>query len=164
LADGGKYHLEDVHPEGVSPFIVKDGLSQTESLGVHDTNATASDTHIDFVECPRHGCGETILLTELESHIEMHGAEEADEVEEDSQPNKRVKKSSSKSATGFDTSIPQALRNLEDSSLSNIPLLDRQAKAKASWSKLFNMPGQKALPRDSPTEKSHRRLGVSELD
>lgn len=165
-----KYHLEDLHSEGDSKFIVKDGLSERDSMIHCGESHRILDDDLDFVACPREGCGETILLTELDSHIEMHGAEEDDdEVKVGSQPAKRHKKSASSSSSKFDTNIAPALRNLVDYSSTSISSPDSlgstevgtNTNAKARWRKILDMPSQRLSSGEEPTaRKSHRRLGV----
>lgn len=94
-----KLHMETRHPEddGVSPFVVQAGSATSavhnaiESLKqspepTRDHAASGDefeDEHrvadvaeeSDFVYCPVEGCGEALLLTDLEGHVEMHGEE-----------------------------------------------------------------------------------------
>ena len=66
-------HVETVHPEGgrPSPFAVRESLTHQveppagEMEGIRDNSS-------GYIECQ---CGEFCLLTEFESHLEMHYAE-----------------------------------------------------------------------------------------
>ena len=69
-------HVETIHPEGCqpSPFAVRE---EVEEL-IHTVEAPAEemegarDDSPEYIECQ---CGEFCLLTEFESHLEMHYAE-----------------------------------------------------------------------------------------
>jgi zinc finger-containing ubiquitin peptidase 1 len=146
--------------------MVKDSFNPSEQAsGSHEAVETF-ESHLEFVDCPRENCGETIMLTELESHMSMHVVENNNEEEnlnQDPNSNKRIRASDSESEPKFDTRLPPALRNLAtheppiSSSSSN-----RQAIAKAGWRKLLNMPSSRAKAQMSPESKRpHRRLGVS---
>lgn len=159
--------MEDLHPEGESPFIVKDGLNELDALDQPVGTVEDLVDDLDFVDCPREGCGEKIPLAELDSHTDMHEAEN-DEGDHDSQPAKRQKRDILVSASSFDTSISPTLRNLAELS-GDIPLSSSRANtntvqsesAKAKWGKLLKMPGQKhSLGNDSAAKKPYRRLGV----
>jgi hypothetical protein len=64
--------METQHPEGgESPFLVNDDASIAAVMSLYDDE-------VKYASCPVEGCGEAILLTELDSHIEMHGAEGED--------------------------------------------------------------------------------------
>ena len=69
-------HVETIHPEGgqPSPFAVREELEEL----IHPVEAPAEemegarDHSSEYIECQ---CGEFCLLTEFESHLEMHYAE-----------------------------------------------------------------------------------------
>jgi zinc finger-containing ubiquitin peptidase 1 len=148
--------------------MVEDDFSPSEKASGLLEPAESSEGHLEFVDCPRENCGETIILAELESHMSMHNIENNNEEEnfhQDPNTNKRPRTSDYESEPKFDTRLPPALRNLAapkspiSSSSSN-----RQAIAKAGWRKLFNMSGSKAKSQKSRGPKRpHRRLGVSFL-
>jgi hypothetical protein len=159
-----KYHLESLHPEEDSLSANGEGNSQNTELPKTQDYADASDEGLDFFECPRDGCGEAILLSELTSHIGMHDIE-GNETEEDSKfenPHLSKKVRSSKLELGFNATLPQALHNLTGegpsamSSLSNL-----QASAKLGWREILNMPALKGSPeKRTVPKKAYRRLGV----
>ncbi len=158
--------MESLHPEGESPFMVKDDLGPSEkNSGPLEAPETPED-HLEFVDCPRENCGEIIMLTELESHLSMHDIEndeEAKQLHPNPNPNKRTRAPDFESEPKFDTRLPPALRNLaaQESPISSSSS-NRQAVAKAGWRELFNLPSSKAKLQMSPESKrSHRRLGVS---
>jgi zinc finger-containing ubiquitin peptidase 1 len=159
--------VESFHPEGESPFMVKDDFTPSEKVSGPHEAVEASKGHREFVDCPRENCGETIMFAELESHIVMHDIENNNEenLHQDPNPNKRIRASDSKSEPKFDTRLPPALRNLaaNDSPISPSSS-NRQAIAKAGWRGLLNMPGLRAKAQISPESKRpHRRLDVSFL-
>lgn len=49
------------------------------------------EDEVKYASCPVEGCGEAILLTELDNHIEMHGAEGEDTDSESEPSSKRTK-------------------------------------------------------------------------
>jgi zinc finger-containing ubiquitin peptidase 1 len=147
--------------------MVKDDFTPSEQVSGPHEAVEASEGHLEFVDCPRENCGETIRLTDLESHMSMHDIENNNEenLHQDSNPNKRIRASGSESEPKFDTRLPPALRNLAahdppiSSSSSN-----RQATAKAGWRELLNMPSSRAKTQMFPESKRpHRRIGVSFL-
>ena len=148
-------HMETEHPEGgESPFVVKDDASIAAVLSLND------DEEVQYASCPVDGCGEAILLTELDSHIEMHTAEEQDTDHEFGESASRGSNLEDMIKASFDTKLSHALRNLNDDERS-IPVShtsDRQATAKAVWKSLLRMPdtGSKAFT----TKGTRRRLGV----
>lgn len=163
-------HVEALHPEGgvVSPFAVNEDASIAAVSSLYDEE-------IKYTSCPVEGCGETILLTELDSHIEFHGAEGEDSDMESEPSSKRTKVDDGFRDT-FDTKLAYALRNLDDgeqsiseSSSSNRQVSNSQVSTKAAWRNLLKMPepssNTKTNPVISPGEKfrQRRRLGKSEL-
>lgn len=63
--------METLHSEGRSPFVPDEDLEQPHA-------ATPSPGPEDYAECPIEGCGELVPLTELDDHVELHGAEQAE--------------------------------------------------------------------------------------
>ena len=66
-------HVETVHPEGgrPSPFAVGVEVTQEREIPVEETTGV-QDSSSEYIECQ---CGEFCLLTEFQSHLEMHYAE-----------------------------------------------------------------------------------------
>lgn len=158
-----KYHLEIQHSEGDSPFLVRERNSQnTDAQGYSDT----SIHDLDFVECPREGCGEAILLSELASHIEMHGVEEYQTDESyfmDPNFGRRPESSNSKSELGSDAKPPQPFGNLMDEDLlgAKSSSNDPQTSAKLKWREILKMPTSKEKQENPNVPKrACRRLGV----
>lgn len=75
-------HIETLHPDngdGPSPFIAKDNDdSSLRVLREDGEQAWMNEApEEEYVECPQEGCGEALLLVELEGHVEMHEQERA---------------------------------------------------------------------------------------
>ena len=66
-------HVETIHPEGgrPSPFVVREELTHQGEPPAQEMEG-ARDSSSGYIECQ---CGEFCLLTEFESHLEMHYAE-----------------------------------------------------------------------------------------
>lgn len=66
-------HVETIHPEGgrPSPFTVRDEVTHQLEPPVEEMEG-ARDSSSEYIECQ---CGEFCLLTEFESHLDMHYAE-----------------------------------------------------------------------------------------
>ncbi|TAQ90391.1 hypothetical protein B7494_g1284 [Chlorociboria aeruginascens] len=152
-------HMETLHSEGDSPFVIKDNASIAAIVALDD------DGEVQYASCPVEGCGEAILFSELDSHIDMHGAEGS--IEDSAPASKRVKLEA-RGESEFDTKLSYALRNLDDggcsSSQSPFSETDRQPSAKAAWKGILKMPDliSKAPPL-SEAKGNRRRLGKSEL-
>lgn len=150
--------MEDLHPEGESPFIAtgdqEDEDPSSRFQAVEDNG---------YVECPIFRCGEAIPVTELDSHLELHSTEEkeADSPLESTTSHDELD-GLKPSSPIFDTKLPVALRNLHGSSHYLSPSAERQAKAKDSWRDILNMP-LSSLSQTPPKKGSNGRLGVSDL-
>src|ERR1700710_2837414 len=132
--------METLHSEGgESPFVVKDDATITAVMALYD-----EDAH--YPGSPVENCGEAILLTELDSHIEMHGAE-GEDTDQEFEPTYKEAKIGEGIKDTFDTNLAYALRNLDqgEQSSSTSPLSHRQASdpqagTKAAWKKILKMP------------------------
>jgi hypothetical protein len=153
--------METEHPEGgESPFLVKGDASIADVLSLDEVH-----DEIQYASCPVDGCGEAILLTELDSHIEMHAAEDQEMDEEfgESESPSRSPKRGAVIEASFDTKLSHALRNLNDDEKpsSDRHSSDRQATAKAVWKSILKMPDTSSKVLVSSASKgSRRRLGV----
>ncbi|KAI0019621.1 peptidase family C78-domain-containing protein [Xylariomycetidae sp. FL0641] len=68
-------HMERQHPEGVSPFIPAnhpDPHREPAAAPKRSSGGSGGDDEEQFVACPVEGCGENVMLAELEYHIELH--------------------------------------------------------------------------------------------
>lgn len=147
--------METLHPEGESPFVVKEDNAPENTEAAED---------ISYVECPVDSCGEVLLLQELEYHLELHSEESGDHLQ-DPAPD-----------TGAETTPSgpsRAHREAERHRRSDHEPghSDRQAKAISAWKRLLKMPGtsstHRILSKRSHDEKTGghstrgKRLGVS---
>lgn len=150
--------MEIQHPDGeASPFLVKDDASVAAVLSL---GWEGNGDH-NFASCPIGGCGEIILITELDNHIEMHDMEGQDVDQE----------IASATTVGqaphapFDTKFSGELRNLDARvSPPGKILLKRQENAKVAWKGLFRKPetGLKlATALEGKATRAYRRLGVN---
>lgn len=67
-----------MHAEGDSPFVVKDDENETGDTGF-DTTLQVSNLSNNYVECNVDGCGEDILVAELDAHLTLHAAQDLSE-------------------------------------------------------------------------------------
>jgi hypothetical protein len=151
-------HMETRHPEGDDSVFMDDAsIAAVMSMNMDEGKDP------DFAPCPIDGCGEIILLTELDNHIDMHEMENQD-AEQDVMLNAKENEMVDPSAS-FDTKISHELRNLHaQSPPTSKTLSERQENAKAAWSEILNMPQAPASSSPSLKEKikgKGRRLGVS---
>lgn len=107
------FHSED----GESPFVVKD---DPEKMSMVTKDLDREGYAMCFVE----GCGEEILLAELDSHLELHVIEEAGSTPE---PKPRTVSADQKPpiSSGDSNTSKEILK---------------QAKAIDAWKELFHMP------------------------
>lgn len=137
----------------------------------------AEQIGMDYADCPVEGCGEAILLTELDSHLDMHALESAsDELDddfnvdgsaqhspcfEDDHVSKEFGSHALKTRPAFETSLPSALRNIQQDISPRTASPDRQETAKAIWRGLLKMPpSSKDAQGPLKTKAASVRLGV----
>ena len=170
-------HVETLHSEGDSPFEVREPTASTapDMEGArHAIGATASPSHElgeDYVECPERDCGESILLTELEVHTDMHLAEKmtADGLEGSTADSKRhpkkIKTVHGHPETHFDTRLPSALRSLDPPPSRSAPPLSGSSLEPIGWRAIF---GRKSAGSRDHAQSGltpagpHKRLGVGD--
>jgi hypothetical protein len=128
---------------------------------------------MDYADCPIDGCGEAILLTELDCHLDMHtrGRDVSDDFNVDGSDspqsdNFHVLNESNPHDSQGDASFHTTQLS---SSLGNIPQmlpgpstpLDQQETAKRIWRGLLKMPSSsKGSNEPSSSTASPVRLGV----
>lgn len=115
-------HVETLHSEGDSPFLVKDSEShEPDSEGRLRSNP--KDVEEEYVECHVEGCGETLLLSEIVEHLDMHSTETMTlddagyETKADEAPSKRYEVPDDIESK-FSTHLPGGLRNYDSLSQS----------------------------------------------
>ena len=162
-------HIETLHSEGESPFLVKEDSTP-------ETAATSEDPQ--YVECPVDSCGELLLLQELDYHLELHEQESGEPGEPDSpcQGETNVLDSEREPRPASSHSgISRARREAERQAASGHghETKSRQAKAISAWRRLLKMPGSSSAQKLIPRRRHHdetkssgasstrgRRLGV----
>lgn len=168
--------METHHPDGKSPFVPDEGLSDPKN---------ASDSQIDgagdgYVECPIDGCNEVVVGNELDYHLELH----AGEAEEDAVSGE-PQDPSSKGSTETSEEEPRARsakrrrssphRDASQDS-DEAAARTRHNKAISAWKNIFSMPKLKKPKPDgsngatsinntheSPQPKVPKKLGKAEL-
>lgn len=164
-------HVEELHTED-SPFVVKGRpylappASTREHLG-GCTSVSSSFQHEPLEEyclCPEEECGEEILLTELNEHLDLHLAERLTS----DAPTSRTRSVQDASSSGnalleqsFSTNLPEALRRRKSTQKSS------SSGGKSSLRRsILSLGLDTILPStEKPAPSKHRkaggRLGVS---
>ncbi|PIA92091.1 hypothetical protein CB0940_09781 [Cercospora beticola] len=79
--DGDEYfiqlHIEEYHTED-SPFAVQDGGQHSSANTARDSGSMPGDT---WTKCTRRGCGEYVLLSAIDEHLDFHAAAELSDKE-----------------------------------------------------------------------------------
>ncbi|KAJ8120477.1 hypothetical protein ONZ43_g2823 [Nemania bipapillata] len=81
-------HMEELHAEGVSPFVTDSNLdldvTRSRIPPAEEQEGSSDDDDAElFVECPIEGCLEQISLAELEDHVDFHTIEQNEESDTD---------------------------------------------------------------------------------
>jgi hypothetical protein len=159
--------VETFHAEGDSPFAVKEDNAS-------DSAGTAEDP--PYAECPVDGCGELLLLQELDYHLELHAQESGESgdrpQDEAFAPAPEREAPTAPSPSGLSRARRESERQGRSDHGSEKE--DRQAKAISAWKRLFKMPSSSSAHRLLPKRRHHdesktgathstrgKRLGVS---
>lgn len=142
----------------------------------------ADQIAMDYVECPIDGCGEAIMATELDSHLDMH--ENADECSEDDDAKHGAETSKYFDLDGSDEQsssrslsrpgvhpseevgpvYPSYRQQGGPSPRSSFEI--RQERTKAAWKTVLKMPkaikSAKSPASNGSSGSSPKRLGVSD--
>ncbi|KAI9797537.1 MAG: hypothetical protein M1833_005448 [Piccolia ochrophora] len=176
-------HVESLHPEeenvvpsqSVNGFEVEQApVAAYRSLNVEEADLCPPDGK-EYVTCPENECGEAVLYSELETHIDMHLAERMtlDELEGSSDAEMlRTKKAKIRHESG----------EVNDSRIVTAPISTRHKTVlvsngdeprrkrdhsdleSVSWKQIFKGHGSsKTISRSSLPFPESRRLGKSEL-
>ncbi|EON96155.1 putative peptidase family c78 protein [Phaeoacremonium minimum UCRPA7] len=152
-------HMETLHAEGKSPFIADSGPQQ-ELLPDQDQDQD-QDGEDQYAECPVEGCGEVLLVDELDYHLELHDEESdagaAAEASEQPVPPPRDEH-------------PRASRRAAERERQHgrTSVTKRNEGAIQTWKKLFGVPATKARSETTTEgagskEGPRKRLGKAEL-
>ncbi|KAG7289011.1 hypothetical protein NEMBOFW57_005372 [Staphylotrichum longicolle] len=147
-------HIESLHAEGDSPFVVKDDNEP-------GTTGTAQDVDVNYVECPVDSCGEVLLLEELDYHLELHSGESGENLSDESTPTPTPE--SGVEVRPFTTGPSRAHREAERHRRSNHEpeKTDRQAKAISAWKRLLKMPSASSAHKILSPKRSHEEKQTS---
>jgi len=153
--------METLHAEGDSSFEVKENCNNGDSH-------VKADEELVYAECPVDGCGEVLLLDEMEYHLELHGLEsgQSTEVEPAS--------STDHSAHASGSSTPsRSHREAERQRRTESAVSGNQAKTISAWKKLLRMPESTSTlssrrrkdvkPTAPPDTSRGKRLGVGSM-
>ena len=157
-------HIETLHAEGDSPFVVKEDVAPEGTTPAED---------VQYVECPVDSCGEVLVLQELDYHLELHSEESGEPLPEGTAPAPDLGTDTQASTTGPSRAHRDAERHRQpDHDSKN----DRQAHAISAWKRLLRMPSVSTAQRILSSKRSHddaqtpaghstrgKRLGVSGL-
>lgn len=169
--------METHHPEGKSPFVPDEGLSDPKNASESQVDGAADG----YVECPIDGCNEVVVGNELDYHLELH----AGEAEEDAVPEAREEEETSRkgsSETGEEGLRARSAKRRR-SSLRRDPSQDsdeaaarsRHKKAISAWRNIFSIPRKKtpkpdvsggaplAIANEPLKPKTPKKLGKAEL-
>ncbi|KAI9646951.1 hypothetical protein NHQ30_004951 [Ciborinia camelliae] len=151
-------HLETLHAEGESPFVAKDSASVIAMVDRDD---------VDYADCPVEGCGEMVLLNELDNHIEMHGEEDGD-MELDTPASGSSKKGTHRGVgkdSSFGTKLSHALRNIDDGYDYEVPQNESSAQVSTkAWKDILKMPDISFISQPkAPVKRGPQQLGKAEL-
>lgn len=147
--------METLHAEGESPFVAKDSASVIAMVDPDD---------IDYADCPVDGCGEMVLFSELDSHIEMHGEEDGD-MELNipiSQKSRKGDASDVGKDASFGTKLSDALRNIDDEHDYEVQGNESSTPhvATKAWKDILKMPDISLKSQPKAPVKGPRQLGV----
>ncbi|EMR65501.1 putative peptidase family c78 protein [Eutypa lata UCREL1] len=161
-------HIEKLHSEGKSPFIVDEREEgEEEDPRAAADNASNDEEERMFAECPIDGCGEVITLAELEDHIELHAAEEPSSV--------TGSLDAARLGRLEENDPPRSRRQRDGDGDAEPAQSQRNAESIAKWKRILHMPSSSSssssAARKQPQgagsgpngEKSRTRLGKAEL-
>ncbi|KAI9772965.1 MAG: hypothetical protein M1840_008847 [Geoglossum simile] len=166
-------HIETFHAEGESPFVVREPGQERNGDHTESRTEGSEDSEGDYADCPEEGCGESILLVELQSHSDLHLAEKMayDGIEElpgnDAGRSKKNQSPDRQLETQFSAKLPDALHNRDSmgSSSSERHQSRHHRHRPPGWRDLLNIPGsrgQSSKPAQAPSSGCER-LGKAEL-
>lgn len=166
--------METLHAEGKSPFVADQEPQQEPQpdgeRGQDPDQEQDPDSDDQYAECPVEGCGEVLLVDELEYHLELH-EEESDvggAAAEASERPLRASTSPSASPPPPRDEHPRASRRAAERERQHTrsSVTKRNQGAIQGWRKLWGMPVAKARSEGTTDgagsrEGPRKRLGVS---
>lgn len=143
-------HVETLHSEGDSPFMVKDD----QDNGRHSSPAAKAEELL-YAECEVEGCGEFIHLDQLDYHLELHsdetGGDHAEALEKE-----KASSSSTPSRSNREAERERHRRSGRDQEAGA-----RQSTAISFWKNLLRMPHpSRPQHRVSKHRHDHKPVGT----
>ncbi|KAK3903334.1 peptidase family C78-domain-containing protein [Staphylotrichum tortipilum] len=135
-------HIETLHAEGDSQFVVK---------GADPTPGAVPDEDCQYVECPVEGCAEVLQLPELDYHLELHSEESGDNLDPDQGTEAEAETKTSAFGPSRAHREAERHRRAEPGSDKN----DRQANTISAWKRLLKMPGSSSSHSILSSKRSH---------
>jgi hypothetical protein len=183
-------HVETMHSEGRSPFVVQDDKKEETGVGGSGEAPPVHSDHDseDYLMCEVDGCGEWLVAAGMKEHLQLHSDQlDLESVSSARTPGTSIASRSSKTlptVAGNGASAPRIDSRAENrrpgqeaaavAGAAHRPRSDgdsasrRQTHAIKIWKNIFNMPLAKTKSRQSgqsgqPLEPPPRgkRLGVS---
>lgn len=144
-------HVEAVHPEKDEPPFVSRHFLDVDLPGDGGGEVATTCRGVpsqDYIECE---CGETVLLSEFDDHVQLHAAESADMAVGTAQLPTGVTLSSSHQTVTWPMMVPPVQPVDQGSALGGCNIADSAGDSYRSLLSKFNA---------SPRNKSAKRLGV----
>lgn len=159
-------HIESLHAEGQSYSEVEKAQASTSK----------EEEEGQYAECPFQGCGEILLLEELDYHLELHDQEVVDMdhagqsriVTEPEQRLPESERSNQGASSSRQRSFPGHAAYKEKTSTISDGGNSRQQNAISAWKNILNMPSSARRLADSEKRAAAnavpgKRLGVSQM-
>lgn len=154
-------HMETFHPEGGGDLNSQFGVEEDDNASGRP--GTAED--ISYVECPVDGCGEILLLQELDYHLELHSEESGHHLQQESASVPPVPPAKTEMAPPSGPSRAHRQAERHRRSDHEPEKNDRQAAAVSTWKRLLGMPvsstAHKILSSERPHDAKHTSSGHS---
>ncbi|KAK4203679.1 peptidase family C78-domain-containing protein [Triangularia verruculosa] len=120
-------HMETLHVEGESPFLAQEERTSPPK------GTVGNDDDPQYVECPVDGCGEFLLVSQMEYHLDLH-TEETDIQDLPASESTPASEPTSSSLNAAPRSSPKPSHSRSEQST-------RQSRAISAWKRLLKMPG-----------------------
>ncbi|KAL9045419.1 MAG: hypothetical protein Q9206_007297, partial [Seirophora lacunosa] len=151
-------HVEAVHPEKDEPPFVSRHFLDVDLPGDGGREVATTCRGVpsqDYIECE---CGETVLLSEFNDHVQLHAAESADMAVGTAQLPAGVTLSSSHQSVTWPMMVPPVQPVDQCSALGGCNIADSAGDSYGSLLSKSN-----ASPRNKRAPKNAKRLGKAEL-
>ncbi len=159
-------HIESLHAEGEPSSEVETAQASTSK----------EEEEGQYAECPIEGCGEVLLLDEMDYHLELHDQEAADMDHAGQDHVSTMQQQQLHEAEGSrpgpplsrHRSSPDHATHKEKASTTSDPSNSRQQTAISAWKNILHMPSSSrrladAEKRAATSAVPGKRLGVSQM-